>query len=88
MRVRRRELLRPCRRHLGPRLVSCGRADAAGIKDFHQHRLRPTGASRLDAGGSEGGLMIVAGWSSRDMLARYVQDTAMERAAEESRRAG
>ena len=67
---------------------SCGRADAAGIKDFHQHRLRPTGASRLDAGGSEGGLMMVARWSSRDMLARYVQDTAMERAAEESRRRG
>lgn len=63
------------------------RAEAAGIKDFHPHRLRHTGASRwLAAGGSEGGLMAVAGWSSRDMLSRYVEDTAMERAADESRR--
>jgi integrase/recombinase XerD len=65
------------------------RADRAGIKDFHPHRLRHTGASRwLAAGGSEGGLMAVAGWSSRDMLARYVEDTAAERAADESRRLG
>jgi site-specific recombinase XerD len=63
------------------------RADRAGIVHFHPHRLRHTGASRwLDAGGSEGGLMAVAGWSSRDMLARYVQDTAAERAADESRK--
>jgi integrase len=63
------------------------RADAAGIKGFHPHRLRHTGASRwLAAGGSEGGLMAVAGWSSRDMLSRYTEDTAMERAADESRR--
>ena len=63
------------------------RADAAGVKGFHPHRLRHTGASRwLAAGGSEGGLMAVAGWSSRDMLERYAGDTAMERAADESRR--
>jgi site-specific recombinase XerD len=63
------------------------RADRAGIAHFHPHRLRHTGASRwLDAGGSEGGLMAVAGWSSRDMIARYTEDTAMERAADESRR--
>lgn len=30
--------------------------------------------------------MAVAGWRSRDMLDRYVQDTAMSRAADESRR--
>jgi hypothetical protein len=30
--------------------------------------------------------MAVAGWSSRDMLERYAGDTAMERAADESRR--
>ncbi len=63
------------------------RARAAGIPDFHPHRLRHTAASRwLRAGGSEGGLMAVAGWSSREMLDRYVADTAAERAAEESRR--
>jgi integrase len=65
------------------------RAEAAGIANFHPHRLRHTGASRwLAAGGSEGGLMAVAGWTSRDMLSRYVEDTAAERAAEESRRLG
>ena len=63
------------------------RAGRAGITGFHPHRLRHTGASRwLAAGGSEGGLMAVAGWSSRDMITRYTEDTAMERAAEESRR--
>ncbi len=42
------------------------RADRAGIDHFHPHRLRHTGASRwLDAGGSEGGLMAVAGWRNR-----------------------
>jgi integrase len=62
------------------------RAGAAGIEGFHLHRLRHTAASRwLAAGGSEGGLMAVAGWRSRDMLDRYVEDTAMDRAADESR---
>jgi integrase len=62
------------------------RAGAAGIEGFHIHRLRHTAASRwLAAGGSEGGLMAMAGWRSRDMLDRYVEDTAMDRAADESR---
>lgn len=65
------------------------RAGMAGIKGFHLHRLRHTAASRwLAAGGSEGGLMAVAGWKSRDMLDRYVRDTAMNRAAEEARSLG
>jgi site-specific recombinase XerD len=63
------------------------RAERAGIEHFHPHRLRHTGASRwLAAGGSEGGLMAVAGWSSREMIGRYTDDTAAVRAAEESRR--
>jgi integrase/recombinase XerD len=63
------------------------RAAAAGITGFHPHRLRHTAASRwLRAGGSEGGLMAIAGWTSREMLDRYVADTASERAAEESRK--
>lgn len=63
------------------------RAKQAGIKGFHPHRLRHTAASRwLAAGGSEGGLMAVAGWSSRDMISRYVEDTAAERAIDESRK--
>lgn len=62
------------------------RADTAGIDRFHPHLLRHTAASRwLAAGGSEGGLMAVAGWSSRDMLDRYVRSTASERAAAEAR---
>lgn len=62
------------------------RATAAGIEKFHPHMLRHTAASRwLSSGGSEGGLMAVAGWSSRDMLDRYARATAAERAAAEAR---
>ena len=63
------------------------RAEKAGIENFHPHLMRHTAASRwLAAGGSEGGLMAVAGWSNRSMLDRYVASTAAERAAEEARR--
>ena len=62
------------------------RAKAAGVEGFHIHLTRHTAASRwLSAGGSEGGLMAVAGWSSRDMLDRYTRSTAAERAATEAR---
>src|SRR5699024_7976765 len=61
------------------------RAEAAGIERFHPHLLRHTAAHRwLAAGGSEGGLMAVAGWSSPDMLARYTGARAEARAAAES----
>jgi integrase/recombinase XerD len=63
------------------------RATAAGIARFHPHLLRHTAATRwLRAGGSEGGLMAVAGWKSREMLDRYVAATASERAADEARK--
>ena len=62
------------------------RAQAAGIAGFHLHLMRHTAATRwLRAGGSEGGLMAVAGWSSRDMLDRYTGASAGERAADEAR---
>jgi len=62
------------------------RAGLAGIADFHPHVLRHTAASRwLAAGGSEGGLMAVAGWSRRDMIDRYTAATASDRAADEAR---
>jgi integrase len=65
------------------------RARAAGIKGFHPHVLRHTAASRwLAAGGSEGGLMTVAGWKRRDMLDRYAASTRASRAVEEARRLG
>lgn len=62
------------------------RAALAGIPNFHPHRLRHTAAHRwLAAGGSEGGLMAVAGWTRPDMLMRYTQARASERAAAEAR---
>jgi len=65
------------------------RAAAAGLAGFHPHVLRHTAASRwLAAGGSEGGLMAVAGWSRRDMIDRYVASTSAALAADEARRLG
>ncbi|MDO5492454.1 MAG: tyrosine-type recombinase/integrase [Nesterenkonia sp.] len=62
------------------------RAGLAGISGFHPHLLRHTAAHRwLAAGGSEGGLMAVAGWSQPDMLMRYTQARASQRAADEAR---
>jgi integrase/recombinase XerD len=62
------------------------RAELAGLKGFHPHVLRHTAAHRwLAAGGSEGGLMAVAGWTRRDMLDRYAAATASERAAAEAK---
>jgi site-specific recombinase XerD len=63
------------------------RADLAGLQGFHPHKLRHTMADRwLAAGGSEGGLMAVAGWTRPDMLARYTKARAEARAADEARR--
>jgi site-specific recombinase XerD len=65
----------------------CWRAQRAGIIRFHPHLLRHTAAHRwLAAGGSEGGLMAVAGWTRPDMLLRYTRAQAADRAAVEARR--
>jgi len=62
------------------------RATAAGIVGFHPHKMRHTAAHRwLAAGGSEGGLMAVAGWTRPDMLLRYTKAQASSRAATEAR---
>ena len=62
------------------------RAKAAGSPGFNPHRVRHTAASRwLARGGSEQGLMAVAGWERREMLDRYTQHTKAERAAAEAR---
>jgi site-specific recombinase XerD len=62
------------------------RAAQAGITGFHPHKLRHTAAHRwLAAGGSESGLMAVAGWTRPDMLMRYTKAQASARAAEEAR---
>jgi hypothetical protein len=62
------------------------RVQAAGLEHLIPHVLWHTAAQRrLSADGSEGGLMAVAGWKRRDMLDRYTQATAAERAATEAR---
>jgi integrase/recombinase XerD len=62
------------------------RANLAGIEVFWPHLLRHTAAHRwLAAGGSEGGLMAVAGWTSPEMMWRYTKSSAQVRAVEEAR---
>jgi len=63
------------------------RAELAGIEGFHPHLLRHTAAHRwLAKGGTEGGLMAMAGWSQPDMLMRYTRARAEHRAIEEAHR--
>lgn len=63
------------------------RAHHAEIVNFHPHRLRHTLATRwLEAGGSQDGLMAIAGWSTPAMLHRYVKATQSARAVAESRK--
>jgi len=65
------------------------RAQLASIGHIHPHLFRHTAADRwLDRGGSEGGLMAVAGWTRPDMLMRYPRARAEQRAADEARRLG
>jgi integrase/recombinase XerD len=63
------------------------RAKAAGVEGFHPHLMRHSMADWwLSKGGSEQGLMSVAGWERSDMLQRYTKARASDRAADESRR--
>ena len=57
------------------------RCRQAGVEAIHPHQLRHSfAASWMSNGGSEGDLMQLGGWSSREMLARYGRYTAAERA--------
>ena len=65
------------------------RAAEAGLEHFHFHRFRHTAAIRwLGRGGSERGLMSLAGWKDGAMLRRYAAAAAGEQAVEEARRLG
>lgn len=63
------------------------RGEQAGIPGCFPHMLRHHWASEwLDRGGSEGDLMRLAGWSTREMLDRYGAAVADRRAAQAYRR--
>jgi site-specific recombinase XerD len=59
----------------------------AGVADCHAHRYRHSFAdSWLAEGGSEGGLMAIAGWRTREMVDRYSSARATDRAIQEYKR--
>lgn len=64
------------------------RCQAAGIEHIHPHQFRHFFAHNwLDNGGQEQDLMMLAGWRSRQMLAKYGRSVADERAKAAHRRA-
>jgi integrase len=77
----------------GPLTTSClrdlldRRARQAGIPELHPHMFRHTFAyAWLRAGCNETDLMRIAGWRSREMLARYGASATDARAREAHRR--
>jgi integrase len=63
------------------------RARQAGIPVLHPHMFRHTFAYEwLSAGGNETDLILIVGWRTREMLARYGTSAADARAREAHRR--
>lgn len=62
------------------------RGTEAGIDGLHPHQFRHTFAHAwLSAGGQEGDLMMLAGWSSPAMARRYGRSAAADRAVDAHR---
>ena len=63
------------------------RAEMAGLPAIHPHMFRHSFAHQwLAAGGNEGDLQRIAGWSSPQMLQRYGRSAADERARDAYRK--
>ena len=73
----------------GIRKMLIRRAEQAGYGGVTPHQFRHTFSDAwLKSGGSEGDLMRLNGWKSRQMVDRYADDVANQRALDAKRRMG